>query len=365
MARKYPIYKLMFVVMALLGFYSCERDDREPDLEMRMFTRLYVSFEQFGTSNTAGVQDVNLRLIYPADSSVFEYSLAHVSAAKGGGPILFSPQLQSLFQASANLAGINDTSVYTMSVGTTGVLSNIGRMGYYRFNTVRGLAYHAGSNNLFIVNGSGTNAGVYVVNGPRGRNREVYPVKKLFAGSARMWGAAYADNRLFMAKVGADAGLYVIDNVTTLEVGADSSAQLEIGNLMREIRINSARNLRGMSYDSISNVLAITEFDNGTTVGSGRILIFENFSNLVNQTEIEPTRIITGAATGLTYPVDVALDTRENGVYLYVADRTARTVSRFLISDEGNVAPDKVLSTGSQIPVGVALDTRVYAMPGQ
>src|SRR5690606_41095073 len=101
-------------------------------------------------------------------------------------------------------------------------------------------------------------------------------------------------------------------------------------NPTRTLEIRDARNLRGLSYDTIKNVMAIADFGDGETLGTGRILLFDNFSTLINgEGAITPTRVITGANTGLIEPFDVALDMREAGEYLYVADRTAQKVLRF------------------------------------
>ncbi len=359
------LIKVCCAMALLIGFYACERNDAEPNLEMRKFTRLYVSFEQYNTSNL-GVPDTNMRTIYPADSSEFNFTLKHVSQAKGGGPIYFHPRLEALFQASANLNGINDTAVFSMSVGATnGVLQNLGEMGNRTYSAVRGLAYHEATNRLFIVNGSGTNAGIYVVNTPKSRRGHVQPVKRLRMVGRQMWGAAYADGKLFTSSLGTNLGINVFDSIATVFVPTSDSTRRDY-KPRKTLQIAGARNLRGISYDTVKNVLAVAEFGDGS-VGSGRILIFDNFSSLIDQegATITPTRIITGPATKLRAPVDVVIDPRETGVYLYVADRSALAVFRFRIDDDGNVAPNQEASTGTQIPVGLALDARVYPMPGQ
>lgn len=365
MWRSALLIKVCCAMALLIGFYACERNDAEPNLEMRKFTRLYVSFEQYNTFNL-GVPDTNMRTIYPADSSEFNFTLKHVSQAKGGGPIYFHPRLEALFQASANLNGINDTAVYSMSVGATnGVLQNLTAMGNRTYSAVRGLAYHEATNRLFIVNGSGTNAGIYVVNTPKSRRGHVQPVKRLRTPAQQMWGAAYANNRLFTSRLGSGPGINVFNNIATVAV-PESDSTITNFTPDRVLQIAGARNLRGISYDTVKNVLAVAEFGDGS-VGSGRILIFDNFSSLIDQegATITPTRIITGAATKLRAPVDVVIDPRETGVYLYVADRSALAVFRFRIDDDGNVAPNQEASTGTQIPVGLALDARVYPTPGQ
>lgn len=365
---KNPILYSAFVILsAVVGLIGCERDDSEPDLEMRKFTRLYISYEEYGTSNL-GVPDTNIRVVYPADSSEFGLSLRHVSGARGGGPMLlasFADGQRRLLQASVNSGGSNDTSVYVMNVGQTGVLTNIrnGWMSNRLFTYVKGLAYSRRADMLFFVNGDGSNnSGIYGISQPRLRLGYTRPLKKYRTPGLRMWGAAYESDRLFTSNLGSNPGIFVFEEVNDTPVGADSSAVLRPA---RTLTIREATNLRGLFYDTVNNVLAITDFTDGRTLGSGKIFLFDNFSDLIEQEgDITPSRVITGPSTGLIQPVDVVLDTRENGVYLYVADRASRRVSRFRISDNGNVAPDKYIETteeayGKQAtPVGLALDTR-------
>ncbi|PRD52697.1 hypothetical protein [Sphingobacterium gobiense] len=361
-----PIYYVFAVLTVILGFYACERDDAEPNLEMRKFTRLYVSFEEYTPGKNP--PDTTVRIIYPADSSVFAFNGRHISQVQGGGPIYYEshPSVNAIFQASVNRAGTNDTSIAVLSMGSSGALNNAGLPKSRYYNNVRGMVFHERANVLYVVNGSGPDAGVYVMDRPRYANREKQPLKKLRNNSLTMWGAAYQNEKLFTSKTtateGSPAGIYVFDNISGKEVNPqDSIGRLDYS---RILEIEDATDLRGLFYDTVKNVMAVAQMGDGTP-GSGRILIFENFSDLVEEEgTITPTRIITGANTGLVSPVDVVIDTRETGVYLYVADRTARKISRFLYTDNGNVAPDKVIDTSNlkdgRTPVSITLDTREH-----
>ena len=362
MSKISPIYYVFAVLAIILGFYACERDDAEPDLEMRKFTRLYVSFEEY--TPTKNPPDTNIRVIYPADSSVFSFNGRHVSQVQGGGPMYFEPRLNAIFQASVNRAGTNDTSIAVLNMGSSGSLNNVGLAKSRYYTNVRGMVYHHRTNVLFIVNGAGSDAGVYVMERPRYANRESQPVKKLRNSSLAMWGAAYQNEKLFTAKTSSTtdspAGIYVFEGIANKEVNPqDSIGRLEPTHLLE---IDGASNLRGLFYDTVKNVMAVAQMGEPGTAGSGRILIFENFSDLLAEQTITPTRVITGAKTGLVSPVDVVIDTREEGVYLYVADRTERKISRFRYTDDGDVEPDKVIDTSTlkdgRTPVSLTLDTR-------
>ena len=368
MSKSPLLYGACMVFALLMVFVACEDEEVGPGLEISQISRLYVSFEEYGTTDERA--DTTIRVIQPADSSVFTFRESHLSQVQGGGPIYFNPYVKTVFQASVNSDGL-DTVIGAVSVQQTGLLNNAGngiRSRYY--NNVKGFSYHAATRSLLVVNGAGADAGVYVIDNPSSTGIQKQPYKKLVNPDLDMWGAAYQNDKLFTSKISAPAGLYMFQNLTTMSVRAsDSVATL---NPVRTFQIEDAStNLRGLSYDTIKNVLAIAEMGDGTTVGSGRILLFENFSNLINGSSdaLRPTRVITGANTGLISPVDVAIDTRADGVYLYVADRAAKKVSRFRYTDDGNVAPEDVIDTSELgygvTPVGLALDARDDSTLGQ
>ncbi|SMG22298.1 hypothetical protein [Sphingobacterium psychroaquaticum] len=359
------IYKTFIAVALLVGVYACEREDGEPKLDTKTFSRLYVSFEEYSTSSAAKPL-VNVRIIYPADSSTFNFALAHTSSAKGGGPIYFNPYLKTLFQGSANRDGILDTAVYFMNIGVnTGLLSNNGRMGNRYYDFVKGFGYESGSETFFIVNGQGENAGIYLVYRPLSKNGYARPFKKLRNSGLTMSGGVYASKNFFTVNTAAKAGgIYVFEDIINTEINlADSIGKL---NPTRTIAIPDARNLRDLAYDSVKNILVVADVVDTAVAGSGRILIFEKFSEKIKESVIEPTRIITGVKTLLREPTSVAIDNRSTGQYIYVADRWTKMIMRFKISDSGDVEPDKSVSTEAQgRPVGLALDTRDASTLGQ
>lgn len=355
MSKKSLVYVLGILAL-IVGFYACEREDAEPVLDMREFTRLYISFEEYRPPHQRPPADTNLRIVYPADSSVFAFNGRHESPIQGGGVVYFAPELNAIFHASVNRAGANDTAISVLNVGSSGSVTTVGTMRSRYYNSVRGLAYHQATNVLFAVNGTGPNAGIYVIDRPRFANNEKQPLKKLRNNSLNMWGAAYSDNKLFTSKTSAPAGIYVFEDITTIPVReSDSVAALNYANIME---IEGAGSLRGLFYDTVKNVMAVAD----ASGDAGRILIFENFSSLINDETITPTRIIAGANTGLIRPDDVVIDTREEGVYLYVADRASRKISRFRYTDDGDVEPDQVIDASGlqygRTPGSLTLDTR-------
>jgi hypothetical protein len=86
--------------------------------------------------------------------------------------------------------------------------------------------------------------------------------------------------------------------------------------------------------------------------GGSSILVFDNVSTLNG--DIRPTRVISGSATGLASPVDVALDTTNN--LLYVADGNSILVFSPASTVNGNQAPIRSINMGISIG-GLLLDT--------
>lgn len=363
MSTKSAIYIPFTFLLGLFMFSSCLRDDAEPIGGVRQFTRLYVSFEEAPVVNST-TPYINIGVVYPADSTdIFEFSLSYGSNAVGGGPLFFNPYASVLFQASANLNGVSDTVVYNMNVGTTGVLSNSGLTGNRYYTYVKGLAYYANSNMLFVVNGNGTtNSRIQVEQNPVGRQTYRGPLKRYFTSGKLLWGAAYYNDRLFVSQLNAPIGITIFDNVVSTDVSSSSDSSATLDSYTLPIAgAESGVDLRGLSYAPEKDILVLAAFATGTTTDQGRIYIFENFSEQLTGAAhtITPTRTIMGTATLLDQPVEVAIDSRTNGIYLYVADRQARRIFRFNINDDGNVAPNQEIGTpNNRIPVGLALDTR-------
>lgn len=364
MSKLSVLFKSFAVIAVIVLAYSCERDDAEPELETTRFSRLYVSFEEYETS-TSGERDTNIRIIYPADSSEFKFRIKHIADAHGGGTIYFNPYLRSLVQASANRQGLPDTAVYMMSLSEkTGLLNNRAQFENKFFSFVKGLTYHPRTKSLYVVESRGGNAGIYVISSPEnkgtGRIKYTATVAKFLTPGLSTWGAAMASEAIYTSNLGAEPGIFVFkDMVAKIKQVSKEDSTLTI-KPDRNLRIADATNLRGLAYDTTKNIMAVVDYPNNQEgVGSGRVLVFANFSSMTDHETITPTRIITGPSTLLEQPTDVAIDTRKEGKFLYVADRKAKKVMRFKIDDQGNVAPDKIVDTKTMgTPVGLALDTR-------
>ena len=345
----------LFYLALLLALLASSCIDKDPlaDNSRADISRLYVSFEDYNSSNL-GIADSNIRVILRADSSIFVFQQAHVSPAKGGGLIYFNPYLRALIQTTKELEAINSPSIYRIGIGQRGQLSNSGNMQSPLFVGIKGLCYHSASESLLLVNQDKGNSGIHIVYRPSYFYPQYKPYRKFFTREHTMGAAFYAADRLFVLRTASEGGIYVFENVLTKTVSAvDSTAQLASS---YTITLEDVHQVYAMDYDSLHSRLAISDYSDGHSLGTGRILIYENFRPQENSKSLKPTRIITGPATGLVQPIAVALDARASAVYFYVADRSKK-ILRFKLIDTGNVLPDRIIYT-SETPAGLALDAR-------
>ena len=128
-----------------------------------------------------------------------------------------------------------------------------------------------------------------------------------------------------------------------------SNAESANGNIAPTATINGAAtrlsNPQHLFLDTASDRLFVAN------QGDGSVLIFDNASTLTGNAA--PTRVISGNLTTLSAPVDVALDTTNN--LLYVADGTSIRVLGSASTVFGNVAPVRNFNMGVTVG-GLLLD---------
>lgn len=366
MHRKLLLY---FIPVLLLGFIACQRDDDEPPArEIKSFSRLYVSTSDYQAGASTNFE--NVWVVDPADQESFpELSdiKGFVSGAKGGRTIHYTPTGGLVFQSSINTPGLNDTTIQVMAVNTLGTPANRAKVSNRNLDNVRGMYYTVVNNDtgtlpqefLLTAQKSDTIANPYLYAFFRPQNSGFWskPRYRMVLDFVP-WGLIVNDKDVFIVKTGDQGGLVIYDNFTPNLITKADSLLTGI-TPSRELTINGSNNLRGISYSKTKDVLVLTDYSvNGNQVVDGRILIFDKFSSNTSTQNISPSRIIKGVNTGLVQPMDVAIDPREEGQYIYVADSGAKRVFRFLISDEGDVAPNSELNLNNRTPEGLSLDAR-------
>ncbi len=351
----------LLAVVTLMGFYSCEKDDDEPPVN-KSISRLYISYSDFNP-NVEETAFSNVVLLSRSDDSTNMGAIfsPFTSSVKGGNTIYFHPTAQRVFQASMNTTKI-DTFIYRLTVGETGNLENDnGSIRQSVLRSVRGLVFHPSLDKLYAIEAGGENPMYYVFDRPRGLSAFGKPGQTYeFANNITPWDVAIVKSGLVVSKSGPQSGIEIYDEQVIKRDSILTQVQPS-----KVLTVANATNIRGMSIDTVNNMLALTDFVQSGTTFQGRILIFDDY-NAISQASgnITPTRIIQGPKTKLLQPVDVELDFRKDSKYLYVADPISKAVYRFLKTDNGDVEPNNIYQykqagrADFSTPRSVSLDAR-------
>jgi len=192
----------------------------------------------------------------------------------------------------------------------------------------------------------------------------------------RPWGMVLWKDSLLVSNAGANGGVSLYGDLSKVDSLAPDFKALST------VRIEGATAIRGIAFVDSLDVLVAADYGTGTSrdpVADGRIYIIEGIkAKLVtgSSSTVTPTRTIQGSLTGLTGPMDVAIDPRprqkDGERTIFVADYDSQSdglpgrILRFKLSDKGNVAPDAVTSldtlNNARRPFGLFLDVR--GIPG-
>lgn len=361
-------------IVTVLTMNACQRDDDEPVRVSKSISRLYVSTSEY-QANSAGADFFNVWALdgvnedeFPNSNPIYRFT----SPAKGGRMIHYSPFSNGiLFQGSMNSRDYIDTAVYAMDISKTGVISPKSSLKTRAFDKVRGLFYTVANDGqvsedfLMIVNASDTTLGdakngtitpnynLFSVSRPRNAGNYTkarYRLKLDF----NPWGVVGMGNDILISKADSDGGVVVYKEfIPRLLDNGDSTMKTPENYLLT---IAGTQNIRGIAYSKTDDVLMVTDFV-ANQDNSGRVLVFDKFSQYKAKGTITPSRIISGPTTMLQQPVDIAIDGKEDAKYFFVADPKAKRVFRFLKTDEGNVKPQE-LSLEDKSPQSISLDSR-------
>ena len=171
---------------------------------------------------------------------------------------------------------------------------------------------------------------------------------------ANLGGITYdpISDRLFVAK----------DKTSAFQV-YNNPAALD-GSVMpdNEIAIDGATRVHGITYSPKLDVLVVTEIgaaSGGDFNMDGGYYTFEGVSAAIasGATNIAPTNAVIGMNTRMGNPVDVAIDDRDSGTYIIIAEKTnGGSLLIYNATADGNVAADLFVRY-SDIPEDIYLDT--------
>lgn len=351
------IFALNLIILCL--WTSCKRADDEPVYPATPISRLYISFSDIANSDTQTYQ--NAVVIDPADSAGYlpTPTGANTNPQQGMG-IFYSPDLQLGFQVSRN-----DTSIRYFSVSDVGNISTSTRSfkDTLYLHSPRGIHYDNRSDQLFITNDFADTSSLNIYYNPARLVGQQMPRKRIQLPSPP-WGL---DSLVFNDT---DSVLLLSMRGDTREVWGFKLAGITTGQQFEEnrspdyrITIEGANDLRGIAYSSNLDVLVLSDIGPGNINSSdnsadGKIYIIENAKEVIAAGgTVTPTRTITGSATRLVDPIDVAItDLPNRNHFIYVIDRVRR-LSRFAIDANGDVAAEATASL-SLTPEFIYLDSR-------
>ena len=375
---KFSFQTCVIVLFAsLIGVASCKKLDDEPEKgRPTLISRLYISFSDYRTNNSIK----NLMIVDPADTNTLNNTVQYLSPAKGGGPVLFDPNATSIFQASS---GTVTQDTFIQRIPLDDIYGNPGdasKLGFTGFRNVVGLGYYTYAQQ----NGTGGSAVTNFLLAATGGNM-LYAISRP-EGKGGAGGSKIIDKQISLGDI-EPASLTLLQgnpadkNEKWVLIGFNDEAKNRIGfavykglkqeliDRARDTIINKDRfepaltvyvegkkDLRAVSYAPNRKLFAVA-------TGEGEeVLFFRNPTELFNGTGdkiIRPDYVIGGSATGLQEPAGVAIDDRiENGKFLYISDAKSRKISRFKLTDEGNVAPELTKVYGTLIPNYIFLDAR-------
>ncbi len=364
MKKSFRFLMAMGVIWMTMG--SCMRNDDEPAMPVRPIARLYVSIGNYQTDASRDAVD-NVLLIDPADTTEMEVALSHDSQVlQGGAGIYFNPFESAVFQAGNG--GNLDTTIRIMTVSQLGILSNKGEIQFSGLSAMRGITYHHPSKYLYVANNSTVDGRttIYGYHLPMNRRGYTRPHRVLrLDPTMRPWGMVLWNDSLLVANSGANGGVSLYGNLSKVDsLTADFQA-------LSTIRIEGATSIRGIAFVDSLDVLVAADYGTAGTSDApamdGRIYIIEGIKAQLAKPSatVVPTRTIQGSRTGLTGPMDVGIDPRKGKRTIFVADYDydqKGRISRFHLSDDGNVAPEAAISLDTlgtpRKPFGIFLDVR-------
>lgn len=324
---------VLFIMVSI--FAACERNDDEPTLPPTRISRLYVSFSNVQRDDLAEPFK-NIAIFDPSYETPLPEPEWFESAVNVGAGITFDPFASRVFQGSQE-----DSTIKSFSVNEMGVLGAGSSFIDTTLATQPDLAFDHVSTNLYVSNNT-TNS-IHVYEKATLRNGRTGPNKRFELGGQPRGITLSNDSLMIVLETTSASQVILLENPSKIDSGVVEAS--------KRITIPGAADLRGIAYSEELNMLVISD------VGNGKVYIIEQAREAFTENKsVIPTRTISGMATRMKEPIDVAIDGREDRMDLYVADRGAKELFRFNLMDNGDVAPEASYSfRGNPVPIPVSI----------
>ncbi|WP_333626526.1 hypothetical protein [Sphingobacterium siyangense] len=366
---------------SIIGFTACKKLDDEPSNIGRVtqISRLYISFSDYQVSNSSLK---NMMIVDPADTNNLDNIYQYLSPAKGGGPIIFSPDAKAVLQASATGAATQDTfiryipfnnDIYgipgtSVNIGYTG-FTNVKGVGFYTYAQQNGTSGSSTIPFLLAVSDKNTDRSIlYAIANPSGKGSnggakiidkqinlgKVVPSSLTLIGSGNEKAVLVGFNNDGTNK-GSGFAVYTGLKTELIDRAKDTIVISDNFRPVMKVYIKGKTGLGPVCYAINKKLLAVT--------AGKEVLFFKNPDEIFSgagDKEISPDYVVGGTNTGLEEPWGIAIDDRLNeGKFFYVSDLTNKTISRFLLTDQGNASPEITAKKyGTLTPNYIFLDGR-------
>lgn len=366
---------------SIIGFTACKKLDDEPSNIGRVtqISRLYISFSDYQASNSSLK---NMIIVDPADTNNLDNIYQYLSPAKGGGPIIFSPDAKAVLQASATGAATQDTfiryipfnnDIYgipgtSVNIGYTG-FTNVKGVGFYTYAQQNGTSGSSPLPFLLAVSDKDTDRSMlYAIANPSGKGSnggakiidkqinlgKVVPSSLTLIGSGSEKAVLVGFNNDGTNK-GSGFAVYTGLKTELIDRAKDTIVISDNFRPVMKVYIKGKTGLGPVCYAINKKLLAVT--------AGKEVLFFKNPDEIFSgagDKEISPDYVVGGTNTGLVEPWGIAIDDRLNeGKFFYVSDLTNKTISRFLLTDQGNASPEITAKKyGTLTPNYIFLDGR-------
>ncbi|MEJ7691393.1 hypothetical protein [Daejeonella sp.] len=328
------ILSAFFLISAIL-FSGCTKDDNEP-LPQSTVSRLYVSNADTDASVMSTV------IFDPADGATLDNPDKFDTKLPDGNGIVFDAYSGTVFQVSRQAKNIR-----TFTVKTDGSLTQKASFIDDALTSAREIAFDRVRKTLYVASNSDSALYVYVgVDTIAGSARATKKLKL----SGQPWGIHLQDDNLFVVMDQGRVEVQLFEKASSLQVGTVAPT--------KKITIAGAMRLHGITYSSARDALILTDIGAAASNSDGAIYIITGVAaKFTAGGPVTPTTIISGAATGLGNPVDVAWDTRIDKDLIYVAEKANKRILVFKFLDKNNVTPFRT-ATLSSSPEAIYLDAR-------
>ena len=322
--------KQILVITALMAciFTSCNNDDDNSGMQQSSSTMLYASNNSNGNITIYNVTDpVNITTKTLLTASTMADGIYYDATEDA---VIQASRSEFALEGFSNISDIVDNSPITIDISGTDDMESP------REVAVSGNTYVVADNADVDGNTNTPDGRLFIYT----KNGSSFNLRNTITTDFKLWGITFDGNGNLYAVVDATNELAVFTNFLSNTADATLSAS-------KRIAIEAIVRTHGIAYDAVADVMVLTDIgaaSNGQDDGGFHII--ENFSSKFNNVanggtlEVSQQTRVSGAATLMGNPVDVAYDAATKTVYIAEAGNNGGRILAFnTIGSGGNIAP--------------------------